>query len=67
MISTSTVVIYTGIAPRWMAFLGYVLACILLVGSYYLSWSFAVLPIWVSLVSIYVLIDNLRQPIGSSA
>lgn len=61
MISTSTVVIYTKIAPRWIAFLGYVLACILLVGSYYISWSFAVLPLWVFLVSIYILIDNLAR------
>jgi len=53
MFSTSTVVIYTAIAPRWIAYLGYVLACILLVGSYYISWSFAVLPIWILLVSIY--------------
>ena len=45
MISTSTVVIYTKIAPRWIAVLGYVLACILLIGSYYISWSFAVLPL----------------------
>ena len=28
MISTSTVVIYTKIAPRWIAVLGYVLACV---------------------------------------
>ena len=61
MISTSTVVIYTEIAPRWIAFLGYFLACILLVGSYYINWSFAVLPVWVFLVSIYILIDNLGR------
>jgi hypothetical protein len=61
MFSTSTVVIYTEIAPRWIAYLGYLLACILLVGSYYISWSFAVLPIWILLVSIYTLMDNLRR------
>jgi len=61
MISTSTVVIYTEIAPRWIAFVGYLLALILLVGSYYISWSFAVLPVWVFLVSIYILIDNLGR------
>ena len=66
MISTSTLVIYTAVAPRWIAVLGYILACILLVGSYYISWSFAVLPVWVFLISIYLLIDNLRRPIGSS-
>jgi hypothetical protein len=60
MFSTSTVVIYTGIAPRWIAYTGYLLALLLLVGSYYISWSFAVLPIWVFLISVYVLADNLR-------
>ena len=63
MISTSTVVIYTDIAPRWIAILGYVLACVLLVGSYYINLSFFVLPLWVFLVSIYILLDNFgRQP-----
>jgi MFS family permease len=61
MISTSTVVIYTRIAPRWIAILGYVLACILLVGSYYINLSFFVLPLWVFLVSIHILLDNLRR------
>jgi hypothetical protein len=61
MVSTSTVVIYTGIAPRWIAVIGYLLALVLLVGSYYISWSFAVLPVWVFLISIYILIDNLRR------
>jgi hypothetical protein len=62
MISTSTVVIYTGIVPRWIALIGYLSALVLLVGSFYINWSFAVLPAWVFLVSMYILIDNLRQP-----
>ncbi len=61
MISTSTVVIYTAIAPRWIAFVGYLLAIILLIGSYYIGWSFVVLPVWVFLISIYILIDNLTR------
>jgi hypothetical protein len=61
MISTSTVVVYTAIAPRWIALVGYLLALILLIVSYYISWSFAVLPIWVFLISIYILIDNLGR------
>jgi hypothetical protein len=60
MISTSSVVIYTGIAPRWIAVIGYLLASVLLLGSYYIGWSFAILPAWVALISIYILIDNLR-------
>jgi len=60
MFSTSTVVIYTGIAPRWIAYTGYLLAFVLLIGSHYIGWSFAVLPVWVLLISIYILLDNLR-------
>jgi len=58
MISTSTVVIRTGIAPRWIAFLGFLLAMILLIGSFFMSWSIAVLPFWVFLISVYILIDD---------
>jgi hypothetical protein len=61
MISTSTVVIYTGIAPRWIAFIGYLLALVLLIGSYYIGWSFVMLPAWVFLISAYILMDNLGR------
>jgi hypothetical protein len=61
MISGSTVIVYTGIVARWIALLGYGLALILLFGSYYMSWSFIVLPIWVFLISVHILIDNLRR------
>jgi hypothetical protein len=62
MISTSTVAIYTGFAPRWIGLLGYALALILLLGSYYITWAFVVLPIWVFMISTYILIDALRRP-----
>jgi len=62
MISTSTVVIRTGIVPRWIALLGFLLALVLLIGSSFISWSFAVLPVWVLLISVYILIDNLQVP-----
>ena len=62
MISTATVAIYTGYAPRWMAILGFVLAFVMLLGSYYISWSYLLLPVWVLLLSIQILVDNLRRP-----
>ena len=31
----------------------------LLIGSFFVGWGFAVLPFWVFLISIYILIDNL--------
>ena len=61
MISTSTVALYTGFAPRWIAVLGFILALVLLLGSYYISWCFIVLPTWVLLISVYILIDNIRD------
>ncbi len=60
MISTSTVTIYTGMAPRWMALLGFALALVLLGGSYYIAWSVVVLPLWVLLISVHILVGNLR-------
>jgi hypothetical protein len=36
MISTSTVAIFTGIAPPWLAILGYALSMVLLFGSHYM-------------------------------
>jgi hypothetical protein len=53
MISTSTLVIYTS---------GYLLALLLLIGSYYIGWSFVIMPAWVFLISVYILMDNLRRP-----
>lgn len=60
MITTSTIAIFTGIAPKWLAICGYVFALFLLFGSYYISWSFVVFPLWVFLMSALVLIENLQ-------
>jgi hypothetical protein len=62
MISTSTVAIFTGIAPRWLAILGYALSLLLLFGSYYMRLSFIVFPLWIFMISICILLDNLRRP-----
>jgi hypothetical protein len=60
MISTSTLTIRTGITPRWIAFLGFVCALLLLFSRRYIDWILLVFPLWVLLISIYILIDNLR-------
>ena len=61
MFSTSTVIIYTGIAPRWTALIGFGLALLLLLGSSYLSWIFVAFPFWVFLISICFLIDEFHR------
>jgi hypothetical protein len=62
MISTSTLAIRTGITPRWIAFLGYAFALFLLLSGRYIEWIILVFPLWVLLISIDILIDNLRRP-----
>jgi len=62
MITTSTVAVYTRFAPRWLALTGYALSLVLLLGSYYISWSFVVFPVWVFLLSFCILLDNFKQP-----
>jgi hypothetical protein len=60
MITTCTLAIRTGILPRWMAFLGYGLAMLLLLSSGYLSWAPLVFPLWVLLISVHILLANLK-------
>jgi len=67
MITTSTVAIYTAFAPRWLAVLGYFLSALLLLGSYYIRWSFVVFPLWVLLISISMLAKNLQRRAGFEA
>ena len=55
MMSTSTVAMATHFAPRWLAALGYLLAVLLLLGSPFLRWSFALFPLWVLLLSVHIL------------
>ena len=62
MISTSMLAIRTGFAPRWIAFLGFAFALLLLFSGRYVEWIIMVFPLWVLLISIYILIDNLGQP-----
>jgi len=62
MISTSTLAIRTGFTPRWTAFLGFTFALLMLLSGRYIDWIILVFPLWVLLISIYILIDNLRRP-----
>lgn len=61
MITTSTIAVYTRLTPRWLAIGGYVVAAILMFGSYYLDWSILVFPLWVCMVSVSILMDRNRN------
>jgi hypothetical protein len=60
MIATCTLAICTGIFSRWMAFLGYALALLLLLSPGRLSWAPLVFPLWALAISVYVFRANLR-------
>lgn len=58
MVSTSVVAFHTGFVPRWISYMGIALALLVLLGSYFASWSILVFPFWVFLVSVWILIEN---------
>jgi hypothetical protein len=61
MITTSTLSLRTGIIPRWMAFLGLALALFLLFSLGLFYWAPLVFPLWVLLISVHILLANLRR------
>jgi hypothetical protein len=64
MISTSTLFIRTGVIPRWVPLLGYGLAAIMIfrIGQIdRLGWVFLFFPLWILLISIYILIVHYRN------
>jgi hypothetical protein len=67
MISTSTLSLRTGILPRWMAILGVLLALVLLLTINMFYWAPLLFPLWVLLISVHILLANLRQQKNSTA
>ena len=67
MISTCTLFLRTAVGPRWMAFLGYALALLLLLTTAETSWSIFVFPLWVLLISVDILVENYRRGAGPMA
>ena len=62
MFTTSTIALYTRLTPRWLAIGGYVIAVVLMIGSYWFDWSLLVFPLWVLLVSVSILTEKPAQP-----
>ena len=62
MISVSMIGLRTGFTPRWSAFLGFACALVLLLSGRHTDWIFMVFPLWVLLVSAYILMQNLGRP-----
>lgn len=64
-LSVSTVGIRAGAMPRWVSYLGYVVALALLVAGGEHRWTQLVFPLWVLLVSVVILVT--RPPARDAA
>jgi hypothetical protein len=62
MISLATIWIRTGLMPRWLTVLTYLLALALLVVTNYSPWVTLVFPAWVLLISLFILWMRLKHP-----
>ena len=68
MISLATIWLRTATMPRWLAFFTYALALVLLVSISLSVWFTLVFPAWVLVVSVYMLIGDLRKrPAGEES
>ena len=55
MLATATIGIKSGTFPRWFAVTSYVLGAALLVAVSFADWVILVLPVWVAVVSVFIL------------
>lgn len=61
IISLGTIWLRTGLMPRWLSFITYLFAIVLLLSTTLNLWMVLVFPSWVFLISVYILRLNLRR------
>jgi hypothetical protein len=62
MISTATITLRTAFMPRWLGWLGYAIAAVLLLGAGLAPWVELLFPTWTLLVSVHLLVVKLPVP-----
>ena len=60
MLTTCTLSLRTRILPRWIIFLGFILALFLLLSLGSVNWAPLVFPLWILLISVHILLANLK-------
>jgi hypothetical protein len=65
ILSTTTIGRRTGIIPRWLVVAGAVAGVLLMLGSGFSTWVNLVLPLWVLIVSVYILVNSAETGHGA--
>jgi len=65
-ITTATISMRTGVLPRWLAFVGYGAAVVLLVGIGVTPWAGLLFPAWILVLSLVILTATLRGSGGQA-
>jgi hypothetical protein len=61
-IATSTILHHVGLAPRWLVVTGYATGAVLLLTVSFAPWVELLFPVWVLVLSVYVLISGSKSP-----
>jgi hypothetical protein len=61
LISVATMWLRTGVMPRWLAFVTYAVALVLLIVTTLSLWATLIFPVWVLAVSVLILVQNYRR------
>jgi hypothetical protein len=60
IMSTSTIVLRTGILPRWLAYSGFAFAAVLLLVITSWQWIALIFPLWMLMISVSILMAELH-------
>jgi hypothetical protein len=61
MISLGTLWVRTGVMPRWLAVITYIVALVLLLTISVNAWFTLLFPLWVFVISLLILVRNYRR------
>jgi hypothetical protein len=67
VLSVTTLGLRTGIVPRWIVLLGYVVAAALLLSPPVTGWSQLLFPAWVLVLSVQILVASPRDADAGAA
>jgi len=62
MFVLGTIWVRTGVMPRWLALVTYLLAAVLLISIGFTPWVVLIFPAWVLVISVTILVLNYRAP-----